>query len=95
MYKIRYIFVGLSSGNIPTAGAWVGGFPNSYAIQEGCDYCWLSRDDHRFERPTGAIEPEWNWNGQGNVVGCGLLVNPENELSIFFTGNGLLMGQFL
>jgi hypothetical protein len=28
-------------------------------------------------------------------MGCGLLMNPENKLSIFFTGNGILMGQSL
>jgi hypothetical protein len=28
------------------------------------------------------------------VVGCGLLQNPGNEVSIFFTGNGILIGQF-
>jgi hypothetical protein len=29
------------------------------------------------------------------VLGCGLLLNGENEVSIFFTGNGLLMGKQL
>jgi hypothetical protein len=28
------------------------------------------------------------------VIGGGLLLSPANELSIFFTGNGILMGQF-
>jgi hypothetical protein len=32
---------------------------------------------------------------KGEVIGCGLLLNPEKELSIFFTDNGILMGQFL
>jgi hypothetical protein len=27
------------------------------------------------------------------VLGCGLVLNPENELSVFFTQNGILMGQ--
>jgi hypothetical protein len=45
---------------------------------------------YRFEWPNGAIKPEWNCIG--DVLGCGLLMNPGNELSIFFTGNGILMG---
>jgi hypothetical protein len=48
-------------------------------------------NDHSFEWPNGATKPKWRYNG--NVLGCGLLLNPENELSIFFTGNGLVMGQ--
>jgi hypothetical protein len=48
---------------------------------------------HDFEWQNGAIKPRWN--GEGDVYGCGLLMNTENKLSIFFTVNGLLMGQFL
>jgi hypothetical protein len=53
----------------------------------------LSGKSHPFEWPNEAIKPKWN--DQGDVIGCGLLLNPENEVSIFFTGNGILMGQFL
>jgi hypothetical protein len=28
------------------------------------------------------------------VVGCGVVLNSKNEVSIFFTGNGILMGSF-
>jgi hypothetical protein len=89
--KFRHILVGLSSGNIPN-GSIVGYLQNSYAIGEGSKYCWLSGQSHLFEWPNGAIGPKWN--GRGDVFGCGLLLNAENEVSIFFTGNGLLMGQF-
>jgi hypothetical protein len=34
------------------------------------------------------------YNGPGDVLGCGLLIDPDNELAIFFTLNGSLMGQF-
>jgi hypothetical protein len=29
-----------------------------------------------------------------NVYGCGLVLDPENKLSIFFTLNGNLLGEF-
>jgi hypothetical protein len=32
-------------------------------------------------------------NVQGNVYGCGLLIDPDNELTIFFTLNGILLGE--
>jgi hypothetical protein len=91
MFKIfRQILVGLSSGKIPD-GFWTGSPPNSYAILDGYDRCWLSGQRHLFEWPNGAIKPKWN--GPGDVYGCGLLLNPGNKLSIFFTGNGILMGK--
>jgi hypothetical protein len=84
--------VGLSSGNI-SDGSFVGGFPNSFAIRYGDydDQYWLSGKLHDFEWPNGAIKPKWN--GPGDVAGCGLLLNPANEVSLFFTVNGILMGQ--
>jgi hypothetical protein len=88
--KFRNIFVGLSNGNVPYWSP-VGCFPTSFAIQDGCDYCWFSGKSHHFEWPNDAIKPEWK--GIGDVYGCGLMLSPENELSIFFTGNGILMGQ--
>jgi hypothetical protein len=90
MLIIRRVLVGLSSGNIPV-GSCVCCPPNSYAFEDGCDYCWISGKQYQFEWPNGAIKPKWN--GKGDVVGCGLLLNPENEVSIFFTGNGILIGQ--
>jgi hypothetical protein len=92
--KYRNIFVGLSSGNLPDGSFYVDKFRYSYGIPVGYDYfCWLSGKKYPFEWSNGAIKPEWK--GQGDVVGCGLVLNPGKELSIFFTGNGILMGQFL
>jgi hypothetical protein len=99
-YKLQYYFfskfsrilVGLSSGHV-TNSSILGVLKNSYAIRSGFDYCRLSGKEHHFEWPTGAIKPESK--GQGDVLGCGLLLNAKNEVSIFFTGNGLLMGQLL
>jgi hypothetical protein len=87
------MFVGLSSRNIPD-GYVVGDLQNSYGIGDDCDDCWLSGKRHDFEWPNQAIKPEWN-GPAGDVFGCGLLLNPENKLFIFFTGNGILMGQSL
>jgi hypothetical protein len=53
----------------------------------------LSGNGYPLEWPNGAIKPKWN--GQGDVLGCGLLLSSKNNWSIFFTGNGILMGQFL
>jgi hypothetical protein len=36
------------------------------------------------------VRPEQNV--QENVFGCGLLMDPDNKLSIFFTFNGILLG---
>jgi hypothetical protein len=37
------------------------------------------------------MEPEWNHSE--NVVGCGIFLSSEKKLSLFFTLNGILMGQ--
>jgi hypothetical protein len=95
--KFRQIRVGLSKGNIPDGyylgpkGSDLGDFPNSYAIPYGCDHCFISGKKHPFEWPNRAIKPKWD--GQGDVVGCGILISSKNQMSIFFTGNGILMGQ--
>jgi hypothetical protein len=32
-------------------------------------------------------------NVPGNVFGCGLLMDPDNKLTTFFTLNGILLGE--
>jgi hypothetical protein len=32
-------------------------------------------------------------NVEGNVYGCGILMDPDNELTMFFTLNGILLGE--
>jgi hypothetical protein len=86
--------IGLSDGKIGN-NLMVGHAPNSYAVGNGNDYCWLSDQKCLFELPNGgAIKPERNLNGLGDVVGCGLLVNAVKEMAIFFTENGILLGKF-
>jgi hypothetical protein len=41
----------------------------------------------KFEWPNAAIRPKWN--AEGDVIACQLLLNPKDELAIFFTGNGI------
>jgi hypothetical protein len=65
---------------------------NSYYISNGCNWCRLSGKSHHFKLPNVAIKPVWN--GSINVVGCGLVLDTKNELAIFFTLNGILMGKF-
>jgi hypothetical protein len=44
-----------------------------------------------FELPVGVKAES---NAQGNVFGCGILIDPDNELATFFTLNGFLLGEF-
>jgi hypothetical protein len=86
-------YVGLSDGAIPD---WIGRNPNSFAIDIGlhhCYGCWLAGEPHVFELPEGAIQPEMKENG--NVYGCGLVLDPDNNLAIFFTLNGKLLGKLI
>jgi hypothetical protein len=48
----------------------------------------LSGVNHRFKEPTGA-----QWSRHEDVFGCGILLCPENNMSIFCTLNGILIGQ--
>jgi hypothetical protein len=55
------------------------------------EYCWITGNKHHFEWPNG-IKPEGYFGFLREVVGCGILVNRRNELSIFFTADGTLLG---
>jgi hypothetical protein len=52
------------------------------------DY-YLAGKQHKFERPAGAID------SSEDIVGCGILLNSKNELSVFFTLDGTLIGKLL
>jgi hypothetical protein len=66
--------------------------PNAYALPELSSLCFVSEKHHIFECPPGTIRPEWELNG--NIIGCGLLLYQNDKLAIFFTVNGKLMGQY-
>jgi hypothetical protein len=44
------------------------------------------------QKEEGAIQPRFKF-GSINVFGCGLVLDPENKLWIFFTLNGQLLGE--
>jgi hypothetical protein len=71
----------------------IGGSPNSYGIV-GYDFgacncndsLWLSGKEHELKCPIGTI-------AGAKVIGCGLLLNSKNELAVFFTVDGILLGK--
>jgi hypothetical protein len=76
----------------------IGGYSNSYAIHivghhHGYYGYYIAGTPHLFELPEGAVEQEMKENG--NVFGCGLIVDPDNKLVIFFTLNGQLLGKLM
>jgi hypothetical protein len=81
-------FIGLSSSNerIRMSSTLYG------CRTGGTSCCFLaSRKRRYFEWPNG-IQPRWD---NGKVSGCGLLLTPKDQLSIFFTVNGILLGEFM
>jgi hypothetical protein len=81
-------------------GGWIGQSPNSYAIgipnPPNANFYSIFRSAgqrHLFEFPEGVIRPKPKETE--NVYGCGILMNPDDKLTIFFTLNGILMGSVL
>jgi hypothetical protein len=88
--------VGLSGAIADNDNLWIGDFSNSYAIPilgPHCYACRLAGAQHLFELPEGAIRPKRK--GLRNVYGCGLVLDPDNNLAIFFTLNGQLLGELV
>jgi hypothetical protein len=88
--KFSTFRVGLSNGKISAYGRWICNSQNYHYYGNGSDHCSVSGNKHILEWPNNA-----EWNGKDDVVGCGLVLSPKNQLAIFFTGNGTLIGQFL
>jgi hypothetical protein len=87
--------VGLSDGVTPYL---ISQNSNSYAISIPVlgHYLYgsfLDGEFHRFELPEGTVEQEMKENE--NVFGCGLVLEPDNKLAIFFTLNGQLLGKLM
>jgi hypothetical protein len=53
----------------------------------------IAGEIHDFELPEGDIRSEMR--EYGNVFGCGLVLDPEDRVWIFFTFNGKFVGQLV
>jgi hypothetical protein len=82
--NFRESYIGLSGGHYMDHSL-------IYFWPTGFDFCYPYGERHQFEWSNDAIRPKRNETG--DVYGCGLLLNSRNELAIFFTFNGVLMGQ--
>jgi hypothetical protein len=94
--KFRAFFVGMSSQFLPdghTSLPLIETSPNYYTHPSNFNHCWLSGKKHEFEWPNGTPQPKLN--AKNNVVGCGLLLDAQNKLSVFFTENGTFLGKLL
>jgi hypothetical protein len=96
LFTIFRANIGLSDGAIPEDdNLWIGGFLNSYGNGRIFWFeCLLAGERHPFELPDGSIQPEPRNVGM-NVMGCGLVLDSDNKLAIFFTSNGYLSGEFV
>jgi hypothetical protein len=47
--------------------------------------------EYEYTQVSVGAGPEQNV--QGNVFGCGILMDPDNKVTIFFTLNSLLLGE--
>jgi hypothetical protein len=91
--------VGLSDGVVKLYDAFAPNTQNSqnsFYLITNYETGWLGQERHHFgwrQRLIGGVE-EPKWKHDGDVVGCGLVLDPQNKLAIFFTLNGTLMGKF-
>jgi hypothetical protein len=82
------------SDGAPYDHLWIGQYSNSYVTWTDCLYeCFISGDIHVFELPDKAIRP--TRKPDTNVNGCGLVLDPEEKLWLFFTLNGQLLGELV
>jgi hypothetical protein len=90
IYNFSDFRVGLSAGH--NRSSFYYSSSNSYGIRKDSNsWCKLSGQLHAFEWPYFATKPIWN--GHGNVIGCGLVLKPQTNVAIFFTLNGILLGD--
>jgi hypothetical protein len=89
--------VGLSDGAIPFDNTPIGEYENSFAITTGTGgnayEVWIAGWECQFDLQVGDIEPNFKYYGT-NVYGCGLVLDPEDDLCVFFTVNGTVVGEF-
>jgi hypothetical protein len=85
--------IGLSDGVIPNQNNPSSFFfrPNICVLFLPKDYCfyYITAEDHLI-LPEGAKK----YDSSRNVYGCGLVLDPEDKMAIFFTSNGMFIGSF-
>jgi hypothetical protein len=86
MFKFKVFYIGLTNAENPI-------YPDSYTFSIGFDYCFIAGKEHAIDWPNGAIKPKAN--GKDDVVLCGLVLSPQNDLAIFFTGFDLTTFIFI
>jgi hypothetical protein len=59
-----------------------------------CQY-YLAGEECFFESPNGVNGEAKSRDTTGDTIGCGILLNPEDKLSIFSTYNGILLGKLV
>jgi hypothetical protein len=76
-------------------GFWHGGFVFGACVGGYYTIATLSTDGRQYEYTEVPVEARpVPPNVQRNVFGCGLLMDPDNKLTTFFTLNGILLGEF-
>jgi hypothetical protein len=91
---LHRFYIGLSDRSIPD-GKILGECSNSYGRWCLNSKFWLPLKKHDIEWSEGVTKPEWDEPEIGDIYGCGLLLSPDNKLAIFFTLNGILLGEIL
>jgi hypothetical protein len=83
--------IGISNGN-NSDGFWLDFAKNSYK-SDGAYYYYLPEEEGEFEWPN-EVNSEVEYKARGNTTGCGILLDPQNKVAIFFTRNGNLLSKF-
>jgi hypothetical protein len=82
--------IGLSGG---LTDFLLGDCPIFYYLSVRRDHCHLAGTKNELELPNWVIKPEWR-SDSSEVIGCGILLDSNGKVQIFFTLNGNLLGQF-
>jgi hypothetical protein len=89
--KFTRCLVGLLNGAVNFGIVLAADPPGTYAMAT------ISTEGHfgdfRFSELPVGVRPEPP-NVRGIIYGCGILMDPDNKLTTFFTLNGILLGEF-
>jgi hypothetical protein len=96
-YSRRSFRAGFSRGPIPAADGSLAESCSNYELMKqhyrGVDF--TSPKEQLFELWSGYISLDcFDQRSKSVVIGCGIFLNSNDEFVLFFTANGLLLGQF-